>query len=176
MVSEIGAPHIEYRSEKHSLGIRTVAPFNGMFAVVDQLRKELYKWFKVQGIEPRGPAFLRYHVIDMNGEMDIEFGLQVPEALPGDERVTAGIFPAGHYATLIYKGSGMPGNKALLSWVRDNGIALDRWEDPKGDVFACRYEAYLTDPKIEPHKKKWDVDLSIKIADGQSDKISLYSR
>lgn len=171
MVFESGTPRIEYRGEKHSLGIRTVTPFNGMFAVADQLRKELYKWFKARGIDARGPAFLRYHVIDMAGDMEIEFGIQVPEALPGDERVKPGILPAGHYATLIYQGSGMQGNKALLNWMKDNGIMSDRWADPKGDAFACRCETYLTDPKIEPHKKKWDVDLSIKIAEGQSDKI-----
>jgi hypothetical protein len=37
----ISDPKIEYREEKHYVGIRTVAPFKGMFAVVDKLFKEL---------------------------------------------------------------------------------------------------------------------------------------
>jgi effector-binding domain-containing protein len=165
MASEIGAPKIEYRDEKRYMGIRTRAPFKGMFAVVDQLRKELYAWFKSHGVEPQGPAFLRYHVIDMNGQMDIEFGIQVEQTVPGDERVTPGVLPAGRYATLIYRGSGLQGNKALINWAQQNGFRWDRWNDPNGDAFRCRYEAYLTDPKEEPRKTKWDVDLAIKIAD-----------
>jgi effector-binding domain-containing protein len=168
MTSEVGEASIEYRDEKHYMGIRTQTPFKGMFAVVDQLRKELYAWFKAQGIEPEGPAFLRYHVIDMAGEMDIEFGIQVTKILPGAERVTPGVLPAGHYANLIYRGSGMRGNKALIGWGKENGIAWDRWDDARGDAFRCRYEAYLTDPKVEPRKTKWDVDLAIKVADNQS--------
>jgi effector-binding domain-containing protein len=172
MTSEIGNPSIEYRAEKHYMGIRVQTPFEGMFGVVDKLRKELYAWFKAQGIEAKGPAFLRYHVIDMAGEMDIEFGIQVPEALSGDTRVTPGVLPAGHYANLIYRRFAMRGNKALIGWARDNGLRWDVWDDPKGDGFRCRYEAYLTDPKIEPRKTKWDVDLAIKIADGQEALVS----
>jgi effector-binding domain-containing protein len=174
MESKVGKASIEYRNEKLYMGIRTQTPFEGMFGVADKLRKELYAWFKAQGVTPEGPAFLRFHVIDMAGEMDIEFGVQVAQALSGDTRVTAGVLPAGHYANLIFRGSGLQGNKALLGWVRDNGIRLDRWDDPKGDVFRCRCETYLTDPKIEPRKTKWDVDLAIKIADGQDlSKINL---
>lgn len=165
MASEVGEPSVEYRDEKHYMGIRTIAPFKGMFAVVDQLRKELYAWFKARGVEPEGPAFLRYHVIDMEGDMDIEFGIQVTKTLPGDDRVKPGLLPAGRYASLIYRGSGLRGNKALIGWARENSIAWDRWDDPKGDGFRCRYEAYLTDPKIEHRKSKWDVDLAIKVAD-----------
>lgn len=165
MASEVGEPCIDFREEKHYMGIRTQTPFSGMFAVVDQLRKQLYKWFKAQGIEPEGPAFLRYHVIDMEGEMDIEFGIQMTKPLPGDEHVKPGVLPAGQYANLIYRGSGMRGNKTLIGWARENGIAWDRWDDPKGDGFRCRYEAYLTDPKVEHRKTKWDVDLAIKVAE-----------
>jgi effector-binding domain-containing protein len=167
MVSEVGTPGIEYRDEKPYMGIRTRAPFKGMFAVVDQLRKELYGWFKAQGIDPKGPSFLRYLVIDMEGEMDIEFGIQVTEPLPGNDRVTSGVLPAGKYAHLIYRGSGLQGNKALLNWIRDTGLTLDRWDDPRGDAFGCRYEAYLADPRIEPRKTKWDVDLAMKLKDDQ---------
>jgi effector-binding domain-containing protein len=165
MANEIGKPSIEYRPEKLYMGIRTQTPFQGMFAMVDKLRKELYAWFKAQNIEPKGPGFLRYHVIDMEGDMDITFGIQVAEVLPGDARVTPGVIPAGHYAYLIYSRYALRGNKALLGWGKDNGIRWDVWNDPKGDAFACRCETYLTDPKIEPRKTKWDVDLAIKLAD-----------
>jgi effector-binding domain-containing protein len=165
MTAEIGDPGIEYRDEKHSLGIRVQTPFNGMFAVERQLRKELYGWLKAQQIKPDGPFFLRYYVIDMEGEMDIEFGLQVPAPLPGDERVKPGIIPAGRYAFLVYSRYALRGNRALFGWVEQKKLALDRWDDPQGDAFACRCETYLADPRVEPRKTKWDVDLAVKLAE-----------
>jgi hypothetical protein len=33
------------------------------------------------------------------------------------------------------------------------------------ESYTCRYEAYLTDYRIESRKLLWDVELSIKIAD-----------
>jgi len=161
----VGKPGIEYREEKQYLGIRTIAPFRGMFAVVDKLLKEMRLWVKANGIADEGPFFLRYHVIDMNGPMDIELGFMTQTHLPGDELVKPGVLPAGHYATLIYTGSGMAGNKALIGWAIEQGIALDRWNDAAGDAFRCRYEAYLTDYRVEPRKTRWEIDLAIKIAD-----------
>jgi effector-binding domain-containing protein len=164
MISE---PTIEYREEKLSMGIRTVAPFRGMFAVVDTLLKELRLWVKQQGIADQGPFFLRYHVIDMDGPMDIEVGFMVPAHLPGNGRVKPGVLPAGYYANLTYTGSGMAGNKALIGWAQANGIAWDHWNEAAGDAFRCRYEAYLTDYRLEHRKARWEIDLAIRIADEQ---------
>ncbi|MBY8853053.1 hypothetical protein K7G98_34415, partial [Saccharothrix sp. MB29] len=36
-----------------------------------------------------GPTFLRLHVIDMDGLMDVEFGAVTREAIEGDDRVRA---------------------------------------------------------------------------------------
>jgi hypothetical protein len=42
---------------------------------------------------------------------------------------------------------------------------LDRWDSEAGDCFACRYEAYLTDPRTERMKTRWQVSLNIRLAD-----------
>ena len=97
--------------------------------------------------------------------MDIEVGFPVTTPLPGDERVKPGKIPAGRFASLIFQGNGYTGNKTLIEWARDNGLKWDRWDDPKGDGFRARYEAYLTDPKVEHRKTKWDVEVAIKLAD-----------
>jgi hypothetical protein len=89
----------------------------------------------------------------------------VAEAMPDDGQVTADVLPAGRYASLIYMGHGLAGNKALLGWAQDNNIAWDRWEDEKGDAFRARTETYLTDRQVEPRKTKWDIELAIKLAD-----------
>lgn len=161
----IGEPKVDYRVEKQYMGIRTQTPMKGMFTVVDHLRKEVSIWFKQKNLNPAGPPFLRYHVIDMAGQMDIEVGLPIATAVPDDERVKAGVLPAGRYASLIYTGHGLTGNKALLGWVKTNGLVLDRWDDEKGDAFRSRCETYLTDPAIEPRKTKWQIEVAIKLRD-----------
>ena len=160
----ISNPQVDYREEKPYMGIRAVVPFNGMFAEVDKLIKELRIWVKQQKLADEGPFFLRYHVIDMDGPMDIEVGFMVSEHRAATERIRSGTLPAGHYANLTYTGSGLKGNKALLEWVQNQGIALDRWNEPLGDAFRCRYEAYLTHDRLQPRKSK-GVDLAIKVLD-----------
>jgi effector-binding domain-containing protein len=166
-MTTVTEPKIDYRNEKPYLGIRTQTPFKGMSKVIGKLFKELSAWAEQQGVAPAGPPFLRLHVIDMAGEMDLEVGVPVEMALPGDGRVTPGVLPAGRYASLVYVGSGLTGNKTLLDWARANGLAWDRWQDPKGDAFRSRYETYLTDPDVEPRKTKWEVEVAIKLADNQ---------
>ncbi len=161
MISE---PKIDYREEKLYMGIRTIAPFKGMFAEVDKLIKELRVWVKQHGIADEGPFFLRYFVIDMNGPMDVEVGFVVSRHLPGDERVKPGVLPSGNYANLTYRGSGLAGNKALIGWAKENNVAWDRWDEPSGDAFRCRYEMYTEAEGLRPRKTR-GVDLAIKVAD-----------
>ena len=55
--------------------------------------------------------------------------------------------------------------QALIECVRDQGLAFDRWDTEQGDNFRGRYEAYLTDPKVEPLKSRWKIEVAIKLAD-----------
>lgn len=160
----ITEPKISFRTERQYVGIRVKTPFKGMFATVDKLLKELRSWVNAHGIEDEGPFFLRYHVIDMEGMMDIEVGFIVQEAQEGDDRVKPNVIPMGHYISLTYERYAMRGNKALIGWIKENNIRIDRWDDKEGDAFACRYEAYLTDYRVEPKKKAWKVELAIKLA------------
>lgn len=164
-MTTVTEPRIDYREAKPYIGIRTQTPISGMSKVITKLFKEMNAWLKKEKVEPAGPPFLRYHVIDMADEMDIEVGTPVASPLPGNGHVTAGVLPAGRYASLVYVGSGYSGNKALVEWAKANGIAWDRWDDAKGDAFRSRYETYLTDPKVEPRKTKWEVEVAIKLAD-----------
>ena len=164
-VNKTSDPKIYHRAETPTIGIRIITPFAGMFAQVDKLRKELTKWFQAQGIEPQGHTYLRYYVIDMEGDMDIEYGVCVEEPMAGDGRIQPGSLPAGRYVSLIYSGSGLQGNKALIQYIRDNNLPIDRWDTLQGDNFRCRFELYLTDPKVEPRKTKWDIEVAFKLED-----------
>ncbi len=156
---------IDQRPEIAYMGIRLVTPFKGMFAQMDIARKELLNWFKEQGIEPGKPPILRYYVIDMKGDMDMEYGFPVAKPLTGSGRIKAAVLPAGRYVSLVYSGGGYQGNKTLIEGARARGLVFDRWDTEKGDAFRCRYETYLTDPNIEPRKTKWDIEVAIKLAD-----------
>jgi effector-binding domain-containing protein len=160
----IGEPRIEQHLERPYVGIRTVVPFKGMFAETDLLFKELRLWVIRQGLEDAGPFFLRYHVIDMEGPMDIEVGFLVAEPQAGDERVKPGVLLAGRYACLTYSGGGLRANRALIEWAKKEGIVWDRQNVQSGDAFRCRYEAYPMHTRLVPRKTK-DVELAIKIAD-----------
>ncbi len=162
---EIGLPGIDRRPARQYVGLRIITPFEGMFAQTDKLFKELRKWVNTQGVTDQGPYFLRYHVIDMQGLMDVETGFVMASPLTGDERVKSGVLPAGRYAHLTYSRYAMRGNQALLLWAKEQNLKIDRKDTPDGDAFGCRYEAYLTDYRTEPRKTKWQVDLAIRLRD-----------
>ena len=52
-----------------------------------------------------------------------------------------------------------------MKWGRDTGTAFEAIDPALSESYACRYEAYLTDYRVEPRKLLWDVELSIKIGD-----------
>ena len=165
-MTTIGKPKIDTRPKLAYMGIRALAPFKGMPKVIDRISKDLTTWVGEHDLKPSGPPFLRFHVIDMRGFMDISFCFPVRKALPDNGDIKADFIPAGRYASLIYSGGGISANRALIEWVRARGMDFDRWDTQQGDNFRGRYETYLTDPKIEPRKSKWKIEVAIKLADG----------
>jgi effector-binding domain-containing protein len=165
-VDLLEAPRVVERPEQHYLGIRVITPFRGMLAKRNELLDELFGWLRTAGVDDSGMFFLRLHVIDMAGPMDLEVGMMTPGPLPGDDRVRPATLPAGRYATLTYRNHSLRANRALLDWIADQQLALDRREVPEGDLFGCRYEAFRTDPRTEPRKTKWEVELDMRLADG----------
>ncbi|WP_371404245.1 GyrI-like domain-containing protein [Kribbella sp. NBC_00662] len=158
-------PRVVERPEQHYLGIRTITPFRGMLAKRNELLDELFGWLRESGTDDSGMFFLRLHVIDMAGPMDLEVGMMTPGRVAGDDRVQPSTLPAGRYATLTYRNHSIRANRALLDWVAAEGLVLDRRDVPEGDLFACRYEAFRTDPRTEPRKTKWMVELDFRLAD-----------
>ena len=162
---EIGTPGIDHRTARHYVGLRIITPFEGMFAQTDKLFKELRQWVNAQDFADHGSYFLRYHVIDMKGLMDVEAGFVVKSRQTGDERLKGGVLPAGHYAHLTYSRYALRGNQALSIWVQEKKLEVDKEITSKGEAFVCRYEAYLTDYRSEPRKTKWQVDLAFRLRD-----------
>ncbi len=164
MMEILEEPHVAQRAETAYVGIRCVTPFRGMLSRRDQLLAELFDWLDHNDGAQAGPAFLRLHVIDMNGPMDIEVGAVTETPMTGDDRVRPGVLPAGRYATLTYRDHSIRANRLLIGWAGANGHVFDRRDDPAGDLFVCRYEAYRTDPRTERRKTKWAVELNFLLA------------
>ena len=165
----ITQPKLEDRGEQHYVGIRTQVPMSKFKKIIPEFLDELFAWLGKQGVQPAGAPFMRYHVINMAGNMDVELGVPVTRALPGDGRIAPGVIPAGRYASLVYIGvNGIKGNKALLDWAAKNNIRWDRWDDQNGDAFRSRVEYFLTDPAEQPDRNKWETEVAIRLADDQA--------
>jgi hypothetical protein len=156
---------VEERPAIPYVATRVITPFRGMLSVRDGLLEEARAAIKEAAIETVGYGFLRLHVIDMDGPMDLEAGYFTngPAHLE-HPRLQTGSMPAGCYATMKYRDHARRANQALQDWVRDNALVLDRRSVPEGDEFACRYEAFWTDPTVEPRKTRWTVELTMLLA------------
>ena len=159
----IEPPHIVHRPCAVTVGIRVVTPFRGMLAVRDALMREIRSWLDHHQVDS-GPLFMRLHVVDMAGDMDLEVGA-IADGDPRDSRLRRGELPAGRYATLTYVDHAYRANAHLIDWARSSGIAFDHQATAAGDAFTCRYEAYLSDERQEKRKTRWRVQLNFKLAE-----------
>ena len=120
------------------------------------------------GLKPGGPPFLKYNVIDMTRELEMEAGVPVASAVDGDDDVVSGVLPAGRYATVTHTGHPselMEVTRALLDWAAEQGLAWDMSPSEDGDRWGARLEFYLTDPAKEPDMSKWRTQLAFRLAD-----------
>jgi hypothetical protein len=161
-VEIVEPPRVEERTAIPYVGIRVTTPFRGMLAERDRLLAEARVGITEAGIKTVGYGFLRLHVVDMDGPMDLEAGyFTAGPALIEHPRLRPGSMTAGRYATMKYQDHARRANQALQDWARDNDVVLDRRAIAEGDQFGCRYEAFWTDPSVEPRKTRWTVELSI---------------
>lgn len=163
----IGKPKVENRSEQPYVAVRTQTTMQTLDTVIPQGIGEVFAWLGKQGAAPAGAPFVRYLVINMEAQLDIEVGVPVASAMSGDGRVCAGVLPAGRYAALIYTGidNGIEANAALLGWGKEQGLLWDTWEAENGDGFGARLESFLTNPDEEPDRTQWQTEVAIRLAE-----------
>jgi effector-binding domain-containing protein len=154
---------IEERAAGPYAAIKTTVTMDGISAAVDDAFPELFGWLGANGIAPAGPPFIRYLVIDMAAELEIELGVPVGTPVAGSGRVQPGVLPEGRYAVLRHIGhyDGLiDANAALQDWAREQGITFDTEETAKGQAWRGRFEHYLTDPSSEPDPGKWVTEVA----------------
>jgi effector-binding domain-containing protein len=165
----ITEPKIEYRSEQHYAAIRVQVPIP-FGSLLPPLNREVGAWLANKGMKPSGAPIIRYLTTDMTRKLDIEVGWLVAAAVPGDDRITAGVIPAGRYAVLTYtgpyKGKGLfKATVDLLGWAEKNHITWKKTIIDGVEWWDGRIEYYFTDPGEEPDSKKWQTELAFLIAD-----------
>ena len=156
-------PQIQHRDEQPYAGIRERVPLDGISAAVDQALPEIFGWLAARELAPAGPPLIRYHVIDMDRELDLEIAVPVSEPVPADGRIRPGAMPAGQYAVLRHVGhyDGLiASNAELQNWAERQGVTFDMWDTDAGLAWAARAEHYLTDPSAEPDPARWQVDVA----------------
>jgi effector-binding domain-containing protein len=164
------APEIVTRAEQPYVAIRGQVSMAELGAFAGRTG-EVFGWLGTRGLAPAGAPFLKYNVIDMARQLEVEAG--VPVAAPvtggaeGDGEVISGVLPAGRYATVTHVGhpSELMGvTKALLDWAAAQGLTWDMRPDDDGDRWASRLEISLTDPRQEPDMSKWVTQLAFRLA------------
>jgi effector-binding domain-containing protein len=102
----------------------------------------------------------------MERTLNVEAGVPVETAVEGDDRVTAGVLPAGRYATALHVGpyDGLIGAvDGLLQWADAQDLRWDMVETGRGQKWGSRLEIYLTDPSAEPDASKWETQLAFRL-------------
>lgn len=159
----MGEPTVEIRAEQPYVAIPievALKEFGGANALVG----ETFAWLGGRGIEPAGAPFFRYSMIgDMEGRFEIEVGVPVAIAVPGDGRVIAGSIPAGRYATLVHTGHPdrlVHAHAALQEWATSRRLDLQRSRQGDDEVWGGRFEFYLTDPAQQPDPEQWSTEIA----------------
>ncbi|HWV23379.1 MAG TPA: GyrI-like domain-containing protein [Thermomicrobiales bacterium] len=157
-------PALEFREEQPCVFIPISVPLSEWGKTIP-LVPEIAQWLGKRGVEPAGAPFYRYLTIgDMQKDaFDLEIGWPVVEAMEGDERVRAGVIPGGVYATSIHTGhpDSLVGTCAgLLAWGEQEGVQFDVQTADGREVWAGRFEFYLSDPADVPDMNDWQTDVA----------------
>jgi effector-binding domain-containing protein len=162
-------PRIQERAEQRYLAIPLTVTMEGGFGEeVESGFSELFGWLEEHGVAPAGAPFIRFLVIDMAGELEIELAVPVAEGVSGDGRFRADVLPGGRYVTLLHVGPYddlVASNAALQEWAAEQGIVWDSWDTDSGSAWRCRVERYLTDPSVVPDPSEWKVEVAYLIAE-----------
>ncbi len=160
-------PEITQRSAQDYAGISAWVTMTTIGSVADRI-PEIFGWLAVRGIAPAGAPFFRYHVVDMERQLQVEAGVPVASPAEGDGDVRAGTLPAGRFVVMTHTGAPdtLPAATAeLLAWADARGLAFDVSRTDAAEKWGCRLESYLTDPAEQPDLSKWQTQLAFRLAD-----------
>src|SRR2546430_17100053 len=78
MTSDLSTvPTIAYRAEQPYLAVKGPVTMNTIPAIADRF-PEVFGFLAAKGLEPAGAPFLKYNVIDMEQQLEMEAGVPLP--------------------------------------------------------------------------------------------------
>src|SRR6218665_3866815 len=157
----ISTPHLEVRPARPCVVIRNHVTMAQLPTDLPPQSPELVQWLTARGLQPAGPAFWRYPLIDMEGTMTVDVGFPVAAAVTGDGRVLADTITAGTYLVATHHGHPqglMQATCDLLTWAEANGIVWDKHAEGRGEAWRSRIEWYLNDDGDD--LSDWDTELA----------------
>jgi effector-binding domain-containing protein len=160
-------PEITERAAQPYVGISAWVTMASIGSVADRI-PEIFGWLGAHGIAPAGPPFFRYHVIDMERQLQVEAGVPVASPVEGDGAIQAATLLAGRFAVMTHTGAPntlVSATGELLDWARARGLDWDVSPTDAGEKWGCRVEFYLTNPADEPDMSKWETQLAFRLAD-----------
>jgi effector-binding domain-containing protein len=163
-------PQIQQRAKQPYVAIAAHVPTEAEFRkAADSGFPELFGWLQERGVELAGPPFIRYVVMDAEGDpVDIELAFPVGAGVSGNERVRADALPAGAWATYLHVG---PYNSAsepdlgdaratLRTWIDEQGIQVDIQQTDNGSELRGCVEHYRIGPVEETDHSKWETEVA----------------
>jgi effector-binding domain-containing protein len=160
-------PVVEYRAEQPYVGITELVTLES-FEAVERRLTEVLAWLAAEGIEPAGPPFFRYHVIDMFRRLEVEAGVPVATVVGTAGEIRAGVLPAGRYVT--YTHTGAPDTHidvitAVFDWAAEHGLVWDKTPTAEGDAWGGRLASVLSDPGTTPPGAGLTTEFAFRLAD-----------
>jgi effector-binding domain-containing protein len=159
----LGEPRVEQRDAQAYVAIRSTVPRRDLPTAIPRDIGAVMAWLGSNGVAMGGAPFVRYRVVDMGRDLDIEVGVRVEREAGGGDGVDAGVLPAGRYATVVHTGpyDGLvEAHAALQAWAVEQGLELRRGEAG----FEVQLESYLTDPAEEPDLAKHETEVAYLLA------------
>lgn len=156
-------PRIVTREEQPYVGLPLTVTMSSLPQAIDSTFRRIFAWLGERGIALAGPAFLRFLVIDMEADLEIELAVPVQAGIEGDEQIRAGVLPGGRYVSLLHTGPYdqlIAANKALQDWAEQQSVSFDSWDTGHGSGWRSRFESYITDPSTEPDPSKWQTEVA----------------
>jgi effector-binding domain-containing protein len=158
-----GEPRIVTRDEQPYVGVPLTVTMSSLPQAIDSTFPRIFAWLEERGIALAGPPFIRYFVIDMAADLEIELGVPVPAGIEGDEQIRAAVLPGGQYVSLLHTGSYdqlIAANETLQDWAGQRGVSFDSWDTGHGSGWRSRFECFITDPSAEPDPSKWETEIA----------------
>ena len=121
-------PRIVARAAQPYVAVTERVTLDQFPGAIDRGFAEVFGWLAAHdGVPPAAAPLIRYVEVDMAASLLVDLAVPVEDAPPPDERVHAGLLPAGDYVTLLFRGhyDGLvAANAAVQQWGEQHGV---RW-------------------------------------------------